>query len=169
MFPFKEKYQTANISRNSKKEPIKMNPRYIILHHTGTGKNTLKGNLNALLGKTTRQVSAHFLVDYNGDAYKLSEPTFITWHAGVSSWGKLKNMNSYSLGIEVIGINEFSDAQRKTVKDLVQHLMAAYNIPKENVLRHADIAPKRKTDISLNFFPSNDFNTWVDSLYPKLI
>ena len=45
--------------------------------------------------------------------------------------------------------------------------MAVFNIPKENVLRHRDIAPKRKIDIADSFFPNNDYKKWRDSLIPK--
>ena len=51
-------------------------------------------------------------------------------------------MNRYSLGIEIIGplVNGgFTDAQRTTVRSLTQHLMAVFNIPGTNVLRHADL------------------------------
>jgi N-acetyl-anhydromuramyl-L-alanine amidase AmpD len=63
----------------------------------------------------------------------------------------------------------FTDSQRVEVRKLIQHLMAVFKIPKQNVLRHRDIAPKRKTDIADTFW-NNAYKTWADyqnSLTPK--
>lgn len=164
MFPFKQTLETKNKTKgvNSK--------QFIILHHTATGEGTIKGVLNQL----TNVLSCHFVVDTNGDAYKIGSPDDILWHAGESSWGKLTDMNRYSLGIEVIGPLKdggFTDAQRKTVRALVQHLMAVFNIPSSNVLRHRDIAPKRKTDIADSFWKIDrtEFKQYQDSLTPKQV
>ena len=163
---FKEKLQTANITM-VKGKPVVMTPRYIIIHSTGTGLDTLKGNLRTLMGETIRPVSAHFLVDGEGNAYKLSEPTFICWHAGVSEWKGEKDLNRFSIGIEVLGLDKFTDPERKTTKELILHLMKTYGIPKENVLRHADIAPGRKTDVHENFYKP-EFKTFEDWKNAKL-
>ena len=55
-------------------------------------------------------------------------------------------MNAYSIGIEIvddikqIGKKErFTDVQRSKVRSLVNHLIDAYNIPEENILKHADL------------------------------
>jgi len=93
-------------------------------------------------------------------------------------------MNAYSLGIEIIG-PEFTDAQRATVRALIQHLMATFKIPGANVLRHTDLTnagsvkkilwdgkiPSRKVDVSEKFWKINR-NTWKeyqDSLVPKAL
>lgn len=60
-------------------------------------------------------------------------------------------MNAYSVGIEVVG-PPFTKVQKKKTEELIGHLLAVLRIPKENVLRHADIAPGRKTDISPEFY-----------------
>lgn len=123
---------------------------FTILHHTATKEGTIVGVLNGL-NKRADYASCHFAIDTNGDIYQMGKVTDILWHAGESSWGKLKDMNKYSVGIEIIGPLEnggFTDAQRKSVKELVLWLSQTYGIPKENVLRHKDIAPIRKTDVA---------------------
>lgn len=93
--------------------------------------------------------SCHFAIDTNGDCYKIGDPKDILWHAGVSKWGKLTDMNNYSVGIELIGPladGGFTSEQKLALRKLIQHLMFALNIPMTNVLRHKDIAPKRKVD-----------------------
>ena len=176
MFPFKQVLTTRNIT------PGMNTKEYIVLHHTGTPQGTLAGNLKVL---TTWPVSCHFVVDGDGSAYKIGSPDMILWHAGESQWGNKKGMNSFSLGIETIG-PDFTDAQRKTVRELVQHLMAVFNIPKENFLRHADltnagsakkilwdgVSPSRKVDIADSFWKIEPRKTWKeyqDSMIPKAL
>lgn len=83
---------------------------YIIIHHTATPKGTLAGNIKVLTGtnpdgtpyKTTNPVSAHALIDWNGDAYKLGNAEQTLWHAGQSCWGNLVGLNYHSIGIEIL-------------------------------------------------------------------
>ena len=145
--------------------------QFIILHSTGN--IWTKGNLNALLWKTSRPCSCFAFIDRDWKAYKLSEPTHITRHAGESFRGDFRLMNSYSLGIEVEGATDFTDPQFSRVIDLVQYLQKTFNIPKENILTHASITwrgskskkiwdwvtPSRKTDINRNF--------WADRWIPN--
>lgn len=166
MFKFKEKLSTKN------KSQWVNTCEYIILHHTATKEWSIKGVINTLTGINWSQVSAHFLIDTNGDAYKIGDPKDILWHAWVSSWWKLKDMNNYSIGIEVIGpLSDwwFTKEQKIMTKRLVQHLMWAFKIPMEHVLRHRDIAPKRKVDIADTFW--NDkyitFAQWCWTLKPQ--
>lgn len=87
-------------------------------------------------------------------------------------------MNHYSIGIEVIGPlsnGGFTREQQATVKKLIQHLMGVFNIPKENVLKHADItwagskdkklwnwkSKSRKVDIARTFV-DNYNGSWGD-------
>lgn len=96
-------------------------------------------------------------------------------------------MNKFAIGIEILGPDPklgFNDAQRKTVRNLVQHLMAAFGVPAENVLRHADLthanskekvlwdgkSKSRKVDVS-DLFWKIDRKLFVEyqrSLKPKL-
>jgi len=126
--------------------------QFVILHHTATAEGTIKGVLNTL---TVGAVSCHYVVDTNGDVYKIGNDKDILWHAGESAWGNLKNMNAYSIWIEVIWPLKngwFTDDQRKSVEILIKELSQKYGIPKENVLRHKDVAPGRKTDIADSFW-----------------
>lgn len=126
--------------------------QFVILHHTATAEGTIKGVLNTL---TTGAVSCHYVVDINGYVYKIGNDKDILWHAGESAWGNLKNMNAYSIWIEVIWPLKnggFTDDQRKSVENIIKELAKKYAIPKENILRHKDIAPKRKTDIADSFW-----------------
>lgn len=72
---------------------------YIILHHTATAEESIQGVLKTL---TVGKVSCHYVVDTNGDIYKIGQDRDILWHAGVSAWQGRRNINNYSIGIEVI-------------------------------------------------------------------
>ena len=64
-------------------------------------------------------------------------------------------MNSYSIGIETIwplSNGWFTPIQKKAVDNLIKKIMSEENIPPSNLLRHADISPWRKTDISPTFY-----------------
>lgn len=163
MFPFKATLSTANVTKGTNSK------QYIVLHHTATKEGSIKGVLSTL---TKGAVSCHFVVDANGDAYKIGSPDMILWHAGESKWGKLVGMNAYSLGIEIVGPLKdggFSDAQKATVRALVAHLMATFGIPAQNVLRHKDVSPGRKVDVADAFW-NKEFRTYDDyrnSIKPK--
>lgn len=147
---------------------------FIILHHTATKENTIKGVLNHLT--TSGQASCHYVVDTNGDIYKIGNDKDILWHAGASEWKEKKDkygsLNSYSIGIEIIGPlsdGGFTDAQRSSVAIIVKELASKYSVPKENILRHKDIAPKRKTDVADSFWIKQfgSYDQYINSLFFK--
>ena len=157
---------------------------FIILHHTGTKENTIKGNLNYLT--TSGKASAHYVVDTNGDLYKIWEHTDILWHAGVSTWRKQQNLNRFSIGIEIIWPLSnwgFTDEQRATVASLVNELWKRLGILEHKVLRHADLtnswsskgilwdgkSSSRKVDIANTFWNNKykSFNDYRISLFLK--
>ena len=153
---------------------------FLVLHHTGTGSGTIKGVLDGL-NKREDFASCQYVVGEERDVYKIGEDQNILWHAGVSEWkdvitGKVyRDLNRYSIGIEIVGpVNgSFSDAQRETVEDLILELCEIHKIPKERVIRHKDIAPKRKTDPADTLwsgkFPT--YSAWIDSIFslPQLM
>ena len=149
----KETLQTKNKSAG------KNTCQYIVLHHTATKEGTIKWVLRQL---TAWPVSCHFVVDTNGDIYKIWELTDILWHAGVSEWKGKENMNQYSIGIEIIWpLPWFTNAQRESVKNLVSKLIKDLNIPVDRIIRHKDIAPGRKSDIDDSFW-SDLYKTFTD-------
>lgn len=165
MFPFKQTFQSP-----TEKSKGKNTCEYIIVHHTGTAPWTIKGVLDGL-NKRADFASCHFVVDINWDAYKIWEPTDILWHAGESSWKGKTDMNKYSMGIEIIGTTDsvFTKEQKETVRALIQHLMEVFKIPAENVLRHRDIAPKRKVDVADQFWKIATWEDYQETLIPRKI
>jgi N-acetylmuramoyl-L-alanine amidase len=98
------------------------------------------------------KVSAHYLIDEDGTLYQMVEETARAWHAGVSHWAGLADMNSCSLGIEMqnpgheFGYRAFPDAQINVLVALCTVILSRHPIPPERVLGHSDVAPERKED-----------------------
>ena len=142
-------------------------PNYVIIHHTA--QDSVKQTLNTFTLVRT-QVSAHYVVSRDGKVYHMLNDYLRSWHAGVSKWGSVTDMNSCSIGIEIDnnGLEPFQDAQIKSLILLLAKLKKAYNIPTANFIGHSDIAPGRKTDPSA-YFPwqtlaQNGFGYWSDEV-----
>jgi N-acetylmuramoyl-L-alanine amidase len=104
------------------------------------------------------KVSAHYLIDLEGRAYRLVDENRAAWHAGASSWYGNIAMNSTSIGIEIVnpGWTEGSNGERvwhpydsrqvRALTILLRDIVQRHNIAPENVVGHSDIAPQRKVD-----------------------
>jgi N-acetylmuramoyl-L-alanine amidase len=127
--------------------------KYIVLHYTVSDKPS---SIKIL---TEQQVSAHYLLtdDAQPVIYGLVPETEQAWHAGVSSWKGFTNLNTSSVGIEIVNAGwkdtpqgrvyaPFPQSQVDTLVGLVRDIEKRYSIPPENVVGHSDIAPGRKQD-----------------------
>ena len=123
--------------------------QFIIIHYTGmqSGRESIKRLCNP-----KSKVSSHYFIDQNGKIYRLVEDNRIAWHAGKSCWGKYKNLNKNSIGIEMInkghqfGYTNFKKKQLSNLIKICQNLIKKYRIKRQNVIGHSDIAPLRKLD-----------------------
>ena len=121
----------------------------IILHYTGmrTGAEAL-----ARLRDPAAKVSAHYMIEENGDAYRLVDEAKRAWHAGRALWKGDSDINARSVGIEIVnpghefGYRDFPAAQIDTVVALVKEIRMRFSIAPARVLGHADVAPRRKED-----------------------
>ena len=98
------------------------------------------------------KVSSHFLINRNGKVYRLIKEDYVAWHAGISHWGKYKNLNRNSIGIELVnkghefGYVAFSKKQLSSLVKICRNLIKKYKIEKKFIVGHSDIAPLRKKD-----------------------
>ncbi len=141
---------SINYSPNfDSKRRSKSKVKYLIFHYTG-----MKSEKRAIqkLTNFNSKVSCHYFIKTNGEIIKMVPDLYIAWHAGISSWKKDKLLNSRSIGIEISnpghqhGYKNFNKKQVKSIVKISKLLMRKYNIRKENVLGHSDIAPLRKKD-----------------------
>jgi N-acetylmuramoyl-L-alanine amidase len=146
-------------------------PNFVIIHHTA--QNSCEQTFYTFSLQRT-QVSAHYVICRDGTLHHLLNDYLRAWHAGVSKWGAITDMNSCSIGIELDnnGKEPFAPQQINTLLTLLDTLKKTYNIPTANFIGHADIAPRRKDDPSV-YFPwkllaQNGFGLWQDSIPPSL-
>lgn len=96
-----------------------------------------------------QKVSAHLLIDRQGEVTQFVPFKQRAWHAGVSSFNGCDQCNDYSIGIELEGTDDlpYTDAQYQTLQWVTQTLIAVYpGLTRERIVGHCHIAPDRKTD-----------------------
>ena len=97
-------------------------------------------------------VSAHYVISEEGEVTLLVPEDKRAWHAGVSYWRGIRDVNSASIGIELdhpghaLGYRPFAEAQIDALVPLLHSIVQRYDIPRANVVGHSDVAPQRKTD-----------------------
>ncbi len=105
---------------------------------------------------TERKVSSHYIIDENGEIWQLVGEKHRAWHAGVSSWQGQSDINSRSIGIELVsptlGQKSYAKAQKEALCALLQRLIKKYKITSQNIVGHSDVAPTRKADPNKSFF-----------------
>lgn len=156
--------RTSTVHTSVRKSKIK----YIVIHYTAglSSKVGSARNTAAFFARPTsqggRDASADFIVDdmeivqYNPDLTGRN-----CWHCGGKKQGSKGAShynicnNSNSIGIEICSTNttkpsagandkawSLSDAAVKNAVELTKYLMAAFNVPPENVIRHYDVTGK---------------------------
>lgn len=135
-------------------------PDMIVLHYTGAPGGEARaawlgdpgGQALAWLTNPASSVSSHYLVHEDGRIVQLVSEARRAWHAGLSSWRGVTDINSHSIGIEIVNLGHegalpaFPDAQILAVTALCKDAMARHTIAPARILAHSDIAPGRKVD-----------------------
>lgn len=130
---------------NDRKKPVSL----IVLHYTGmkTGRAALDR-----MRDPAAQVSAHYMVEEDGRIFRLVDEEKRAWHAGVSEWAGETDINSISIGIEIVngghdyGLPDYPAVQIDAVISLTKEIANRRSIPVHRVVGHSDIAPGRKQD-----------------------
>jgi N-acetylmuramoyl-L-alanine amidase len=120
----------------------------VIVHATTI--SSLEESVSYFLEPTT-EVSAHFVVDRDGAVVQLVPIEKRAWHAGKSILNGRERVNDFSVGIEMVNMNngeEFPEVQYEAVAGIIRLLRSRYQIPDERIVSHAEVAtpPGRKTD-----------------------
>jgi N-acetylmuramoyl-L-alanine amidase len=121
----------------------------LVLHYTGMAD---AASAIARLSDPEAKVSAHYLVAEDGQVLRMVAEEKRAWHAGRSWWRGVQDVNSASIGIEIVnpghefGYRPFSEPQMDALVPLVADIVKRHNIRPAYVVGHSDIAPERKQD-----------------------
>ena len=121
----------------------------VVLHATAQNEMSEATTLFAHRGAG---VSAHFVVGRDGRVVQMVPVEGRAWHAGVSRLAGVGGVNDYSVGIEMVNLDDgrdpYTDAQYRAVADIIRLLRTRLTIPDERIVSHARIAlpPGRKCD-----------------------
>lgn len=124
-------------------------PDMILLHYTGMRSGQAA---EERLCDPSSEVSAHYLVHEDGRIVQMVREGDRAWHAGKSSWKGVTDINSCSVGIEIVnpgydfGYRDFPEEQMAAVVDLCLGIKQRHGVARERVLGHSDVAPGRKVD-----------------------
>jgi N-acetylmuramoyl-L-alanine amidase len=141
-------------------------PNYVIIHHTAN--NSCDETLNEFTSTGGREASAHYVICKDGTIHHMLNDLLRSHHAGDSKWGNTTDLNSSSIGIELVnnGYQPFTEEQINSLNLLLERLKTTYKIPTANFIGHADIAPARKADPSSKFpwkqLSEKGFGLWWD-------
>ena len=121
----------------------------LVLHYTGLP--TLEDALAHLTGPQG-EVSCHYVVDVDGRVLQLVPESLRAWHAGVSAWAGETDINSCSIGVEIVncghdaGYPDFPEMQIAATIALCRDIVERHRLRPDRVLGHSDVAPQRKRD-----------------------
>jgi N-acetylmuramoyl-L-alanine amidase len=121
----------------------------LVMHYTGM--HTAEEAL-ARLCDPDAKVSSHYTVDEAGRIYRHVDESNRARHAGVSWWAGERDVNSRSIGIEIVnpghefGYVPFPEVQIAAVIALSRDIVARHPIPPHRIVGHSDVAPSRKMD-----------------------
>lgn len=131
----------------------------LVLHYTGmeSGAAAL-----ARLRDPDAKVSAHYMVWEDGRIARLVAESERAWHAGLSTWQGDDDLNSRSIGIEIVNgghdfplpggrLPPYPDAQVAAVIALSREIVSHHAITPSRIVAHSDIAPQRKIDPGEHF------------------
>ncbi|SEO26933.1 N-acetylmuramoyl-L-alanine amidase [Paracoccus alcaliphilus] len=120
-------------------------PELIVLHYTGMEDGP---SARARLCDPAAEVSAHWLVHEDGRTEALVPESRRAWHAGAGSWQGRDDINSRSIGIEIVnpGNCPFPAPQMTALRDLLRQIMRRWTLGPDAVIGHSDMAPDRKCD-----------------------
>src|SRR5258708_13259422 len=117
-------------------------PDMIVLHYTGMP--DVEAAIAQLCTAGT-DVSAHYIVVEDGRIVQWVAERKGVWHAGASFWAGEEDINSCSIGVEIInrghdwGYPDFPLRQIAAVIALCRGIMLRRKVPTHRVLAHSDV------------------------------
>jgi len=140
---------------NDRRESLDM----LVLHYTGMESAQAA---EARLCDPAAEVSAHYVVREDGTVVYMVPEDKRAWHAGVARWQGEGDLNSRSIGVEIVNgghdvpladgtLPPFPRVQIAAVISLSRAILSRHDIPQTRIVGHSDIAPARKRDPGEHF------------------
>ncbi|NYT65945.1 N-acetylmuramoyl-L-alanine amidase [Alcaligenaceae bacterium] len=142
---------------------------FLVLHYTAAN------NQRSLKILSEHNVSSHYLITDHPQpkVYELVDESRRAWHAGVSQWFDRTDLNSASIGVEIVNPGKedgqwapYPQAQVDTLITLLNDIVNRHQIKPHNIIGHSDIAPQRKIDPGPLFpwatLASHGLGRWYD-------
>jgi N-acetylmuramoyl-L-alanine amidase len=98
------------------------------------------------------RASAHYVLEEDGRVVDLVDEGKRAWHAGAGIWRGEADLNSRSIGIEIVngghdfGLPDYPEPQIAALMELVGDISRRNGLKRHQVIGHSDIAPARKSD-----------------------
>ena len=121
----------------------------IVIHYTGM---IDAASALAQLRSPEAKVSSHYMIAEDGQVCRLVAEEKRAWHAGKSHWRGIDDVNSASIGIELVnpghewGYRPFPEPQMASLILLMKGIVDRFGVTRGNIVGHSDIAPERKED-----------------------
>lgn len=162
--------QHPSPNHNARRHALDM----LVLHYTG-----MEDGPSAIerLCDPAFEVSAHYVVEEDGRVFQLVPEAERAWHAGRGSWQGDEDLNSRSIGIEIVNgghnfplpdgsLPPFPDEQIEAVIELCKGILQRHPIPASRIIGHSDLAPDRKEDPGEHFpwerLAENGIGVWPE-------
>ena len=125
--------------------------RVIVLH--ASANSTLGGLIRWFLDPISR-VSAHYCVGKDGQIVQMVKDIQRAWHAGISEWKGVRNVNDFSIGIELVnkndGVDPYTWEQAISTFALLSILCSKYAIAAENIVGHWQVNTRKNDPMGLD-------------------
>ncbi len=124
-----------HLSQRNSHRPLRPQTLYIVLH-------TTEGAEAGSLDKVWRRGETHYFVKTDGTVLRIIDRDRIATHAGRSMWEGHRNVDNYSIGIEVVGYHnqDITASQSASLRELLRQLKSVYGIADKDVLTHSMVA-----------------------------
>jgi N-acetylmuramoyl-L-alanine amidase len=135
MTPWLVHRTVASPNHDERALPVSM----VVLHYTGM--QTAAEAIERMCDPEAK-VSAHYMIDEDGTVTSLVPEERRAWHAGKSCWRGVTDINSASVGIELVnpghewGYRPFSDDQMIALMPLLADIVDRYDVPRATAAGH---------------------------------
>lgn len=145
----------------------------LLIHYTGS--MSLEGTIEWFKDPSSN-VSAHYVIGRGGEIHEFNGLRHRLWHAGKSSWGDRNDINSYSVGVELVGTynSGFTDQQETSLVGIIME--SVKHIDLRYILGHEQVSPGRKIDPGplfdwdlLRFLAESNHYPYLERVGPYII